>query len=330
MSIEREKLFALIKQRLPENVSFIEEVADVLDISYDAMYRRVNGKTVLSFNEAIKLAKQYKISINSIYSLEQGDDLFVLKRKNDNSINGVLNFFLEITNSIKAFNLDDKSELFYAAKDIPIYYLPEGSLYTKFKLYVISQSYLSEKEKVKFERFNVPLSLVKSAKDFTKMYQNINITEVWNDTTINSALYQIYYFFETKLLTKSEANELCNELKKIVQQLENKATQKVFSESGNKKYELYYNKSITLNNTSLFKRDKIKILTIPYTHLSYIRIDDKDSCDEYQQFFERQILMSKKISGNSEVVRELFFTSVYEKINQLKQQIEVKSLISFM
>ncbi len=330
MSVEREKIFALIKERLPQNVSFIEEVADVLDISYDAMYRRINGKTLLSFDEAIKLAKHYRISINSIYSFEQGDNVIVLKKKNSNTITGVTTFFQEVVKSIKTFNLEEDSELFYAAKDIPIYYLPEESLYTKFKLYVVSQGFLSEKERIRFKDFNVPVSLLQSAKDFTKIYQNIRITEIWNDTTINSALYQIYYFYETKLISKEEANLLCLELEKIVQQIEKKSTDDTLSELGNKKYDLYYNKSITLNNTSFFKRDKIKILIIPYTHLSYIRIDDKDSCEEYEQYFKQQVLMSKKISGKSEVVRELFFTSVYEKINQLKQQIEVKSLISFM
>jgi hypothetical protein len=39
---------------------------------------------------------------------------------------------------------------------------------------------------------------------------------------------------------------------------------------------------------------------------------------------------SKKISGESEIERQLFFASMYEKIEGLKKQIEVKSGISFM
>jgi hypothetical protein len=61
-----------------------------------------------------------------------------------------------------------------------------------------------------------------------------------------------------------------------------------------------------------------------------MRIDDKKTCKEIEQYFKKQLKFSKKISGASEVERQLFFASMYEKIELLKQQIEVKSGISFM
>jgi hypothetical protein len=93
---------------------------------------------------------------------------------------------------------------------------------------------------------------------------------------------------------------------------------------------MYYNKLINLNNTVFFKSQKMKTLLIPYTSLSYLRIDDEETCEEIDVHFDKKLKFSKKISGDAEVERKLFFTSMYEKIEQLCKQIEVKSGISFM
>jgi len=328
MNIERDKLFATIIEKLPKNISFIDEAADVLNISYDAMYRRFNGKTTLSFTEAIKLAKRFKISINSIYSLDE--DIFVLKRTNENTIEGATQFFEQASTSIQLFAQFKRTELMYAAKDVPIYYLPKNTLYAKFKLYVLSQGYKGNDENIKLNDFNPPISLVKAASAYQNSYKNIHITELWNDATINSNLYQIYYFYESKLIGKTEALELCSDLMRVIKTIEKQAVNEIQNGSENKEYKLYFNRFTTLNNSSLFKTERIKILLLPYTHLSYIKIDDKKSCEESDLFFERQKQLSKRISGEGELERNLFFNSMYEKIEQLQQQIEVKSKITFL
>ncbi len=334
MSIEREKLFSLIKQRLPKNVSFIEEIADVLDISYDAMYRRLNGKTVLSFSEAIKLSKFFKISLNSLYNIENEENLFVLKRSNKDSLEGLDTYFSTIINTAKFLTKFESTEIILAAKDIPIYYLPQDTLYTKFKLFIFSNLHTDQdaEEKIKFKLkdFEVSEKLLSSTKDLRNAYLNTSAIEIWNDTTIDSTLYQIYYFYELRFINKDEATQLCYEVENIIKSVETQAVNCFKEGNQRRKYSLYYNKLIGLNNTVLFRSEKLKTLVVPYTALSYLRIDDSKTCNEVAEYFSKQLKYSKKICGTAEVGRQLFFTKMYEKIDQLKKQIEVKSLISFM
>ena len=334
MNIEREKLFALIKQRLPKNVSFIEEIADVLDISYDAMYRRINGKTVLSFSEAIKLAKFFKISINSLYNIEDEDNLYVLKRSNSDSSKGLNTYFNTITKAANFLTKFESADLLLAAKDIPIYYLPENTLYTKFKLFIFSNIHTDQEPEhnieFKLKNFEVSDSLNSSTKKLIAAYRNTSATEIWNDTTIDSTLYQIYYFYELRFINKDEASQLCDEVKEVIKRVEIQAINCYKEGVQKKKYSLYYNKLIGLNNTVLFRSEKLKTLVVPYTAMSYLRIDDPKTCNEVAAYFSKQLKYSKKICGTAEVGRQLFFTKMYEKIDQLKKQVEVKSLISFM
>mgnify|MGYP005989903477 CR=1 FL=1 len=332
MDFEREKLFNLIKQRLPSNISFIGEIADILDISYDATYRRLNGKTALSFAEAIKLAKYFKISLNSLYSIQEEENLFVLKRSNNNSLKGLTTYFDVITKSTDLFTKFKSPSIIYAAKDIPLYYLPENTLYTKFKLLIFSSVHTDDelKHKIKLKDFTPTECLIRSVNDFNSVFKNTITTEIWNDTTINGTLYQIYYFYELKLLNKNEAIQLCYELEEIIRKIEYQAIHGIKKGNSSKKYNLYYNRLINLNNTVFLKSEKLKTLIIPYTALSYLRIDDEQTCEEIELYLQKQLQFSIHLSGDTEVERQLFFSTMYEKIEQLKEQITIKSKISFM
>jgi hypothetical protein len=334
MSLEKEQLFYTIKQRLPENISYIDKMADVLDISYDAMYRRLNNKTLLSFPEAIKLARHFKVSLDGLCSFDDKEEnLNVLKKCIDNSYDGLTSFFDVISNSAVQFSQFEKPDILYAAKEIPVYYLPKDSLYTKFKLFVFSSVH-AEKEVIGnfscLNDFHPPKYLIEAVDTFRNRFNNTSITEIWNDTTINSTLYQIYYFYELKMIDKDSALQICQDLRLIIKGLENRAINEMVAEDPSKVFELYYNRLINLNNTVFFRSEKIQTLFVPYTTMSYMRIDDKKTCKEIEQYFKKQLKFSKKISGASEVERQLFFASMYEKIELLKQQIEVKSGISFM
>ncbi len=334
MSIEREKLFAIIKQRLPQNVSFIDEIADVLDISYDAMYRRINGKTLLSFSEAIKLAKFFKISLNGLYNIEDEQNLYVVKRSNSNSLKGLTTYFNTITKAAQFLTKFESAELLFAAKDIPVYYLPKNTLYTRFKLFIFSNIHTDQDSNIagsfKLQNFEVSEALMNSSKELIAAFDNTAATEIWNDTTIDSTLSQIYYFYELRVLEKAQAIQICLELEALIKGIEQQAVDCYKGIGKKRKYSLYHNKLIGLNNTALFRSEKVKTLVVPYTALSYLRIDDPKTCNEVEAYFSKQLKYSKKICGRAEVERQLFFTNMYEKIHQLKQQIEVKSLISFM
>ena len=65
----QEKFIQYLKEKAQDNTSFAEEIASVLDIGYDAVYRRINLKTSLSLEESVKLAKHYRISLNKLFEV---------------------------------------------------------------------------------------------------------------------------------------------------------------------------------------------------------------------------------------------------------------------
>ena len=65
----QDRFIQYLKDKIPDNSSFADELAQVLNIGYDAAYRRINLKTNLTLEEAVVLAKHYKISLNKLYEV---------------------------------------------------------------------------------------------------------------------------------------------------------------------------------------------------------------------------------------------------------------------
>lgn len=332
MSKEKDKLFSLIKEKVPANVLLIDQISDVLNISYDASYRRVVGKTSLSFKEALQLAKYYKISLSDMDGLNDSVSKEIFKNTYLKSSKGVVDFYKDITSCILRYVSDSDSKIYYAAKGIPIYHIPTETLYNKFKMYVyLSFSAKKNNEKTGlFSDFVNSENFKKETERFNTVISQVPIVDVWSDTTINSCLQTIYYFYKTKLLTNKESLLLCNEMFHVVKNIEKKAEEELWNKEKGLKYELYHSKLMSLNQTLLLKSDAKKEVLMPYANLSHMRIKDIEVTNEVEAFFKKQLQVSVKISGKDELQRTIFFTLMYEKIEHLKNQIMNKSKISFM
>lgn len=335
MGIEKDKLFSVIKQKLPKNVLFTEEIADVLDVSYDASYRRIKGKTSLTFKEAVKLARHYKISLNELYDLPSDNSLLINKNKFQDNIDGLIQFYKELSFYTKTFNETTKTQVIYSAKDIPFYHVKTSNLYWKFRIYVhlnFSNNNVVN-NKISFYNFNPKFAAIEEADNFRSTFKLTDIVDIWGDTTIDSSLYQIFYFFRTKMLRKEEALLLCDEIIAIIKNIEANVTTHGSHKTPNQKkfkYDLYYSKLLNLNHTIFFKNEHKKGLLMPYGSFSHIKIEDANICDEMDVYLQKQLQLAKKISGEAEMDRKVFFTTMYEKIDQLRHEINSKILISFL
>ncbi len=59
--------FGHIKGLLPQHISFVDEIAEVLNISNDSAYRRIRGEKSITLEEIKKLCTTFKISLDSYF-----------------------------------------------------------------------------------------------------------------------------------------------------------------------------------------------------------------------------------------------------------------------
>ena len=62
--------FNHIKSLIPPHISFVDDVAEVLNISNDSAYRRIRGEKPIGFEEIKKLCVKYHISLDQLLQLD--------------------------------------------------------------------------------------------------------------------------------------------------------------------------------------------------------------------------------------------------------------------
>lgn len=314
-------LLKAIRKHLEKSASLIEEIAVVLAISYDAAHRRVSQKSKFSIEEAIALCKHYFLSMDLLFT--DSTKVIVEKTAEINSLADMEEYFRHSAENISCFLNYPGSKMYYSAKDIPLFYTIGGTLLSKFKLYVWLNLLAGTQNQDTFENFTVNQSLLEHSQKLKAVYENVEVNEIWNDTTINSSLQQIYYFFQSGLLSLANARLLCTDLKAILQSAEERCCK------DGSQFNLYYNELLILNNNVLLSAPEKQSLFVPYTMLGYFITSDTATCNNTLDFFKRQIKNSKSLNQSGTRDRKLFFNRASQKIDFYLQKIESEIDLGF-
>ncbi|MEW4923676.1 hypothetical protein [Algibacter sp. 2305UL17-15] len=330
----QERFIKFLKEKTHDNTSFAEEIAGVLDIGYDAAYRRINLKTSLSLEESVKLAKHYKISLNKLFEVGNQNTILTELSPQIDSQAGLQNWLIQSYKNVFPLTKLKGSTIIYSAKDIPIFHTLKDSYLSRYKLYVWLKDIdnTMAKNKVSFEEFleTIPPSLLDSAFNLGEIYKNVNTIEIWNNTTINGTLQQVIYYFESGLLTKEMALHICDDIEHVFQDIEKQTIQQTMIGSKNHaSYNLYLNEIHTLSNTIMIKTPYQKVFFAPFTVLSYFKIDHQLTCDIMYEFLQNFMSNSKLLVNAGEKDRTLFFNKMHRKIHRLRDQINANEPFSF-
>ncbi|MDD7915253.1 hypothetical protein [Polaribacter ponticola] len=317
-----EKLFNFIRKKVPESLSFTDEIAQVLEINYDAAYRRISGKTAVSLQEVLKLMEAFDFSITDVFS-DKKDFIRVTKKEGVNSVDKLGEYFSLASTELREISKFQSSEIIYSAKDIPVYYSYKS--YRKFKMFAFL-NVLSDQfnfKRIAFKDFDNNDYLSTKLKQLEDIYESVATTEIWSSDTLTSSINQIMYFFKSKILEQEDALLIIEDFLKTIQKIEHQCTTGKRGSNNNKVFKFYSNDLLNLNNTIFMQGEKTQKFFVPYTTLSYIKIADPDTCDEALKYLKKQLEFSKQLSGDSALERTIFFNEMYKKINKLKSIIKL-------
>ncbi|WP_418602883.1 hypothetical protein [Hwangdonia sp.] len=322
----QDQFIQYLKEKADDNTSFVDEIAGVLDIGYDAAYRRINLKTSLSLEETVKLAKHYKISLNKLFEVGSQTTILTDLSPPIHNKEGLEMWLKQSYNSVYPLTKLKSASIIYSAKDIPLFHTLKDSFLSRYKIYVWLKDVDTEmtRNKVSFDDFikDIPDSLLENTFKLGEVYKDINITEIWNNTTINGTLQQVLYYFEAGSLSKELALLICTDIEDVIRHVEKQAIQQSLIDSKNKAtYNLYFNDIHTMSNTIMVKTPHQKVFFTPFTVISYFKIEHQPTCELMFDFFEKQMSISKLLVNAGEKDRSLFFKRMHQKINRLRERI---------
>ena len=331
----QETFIKYLKSKSKDNTSFVEEIASVLDIGYDAAYRRINVKTSLSLEESVILARFYKISLNKLFKVGSQNTIITELSPLINDEEGLEEWLNSSYNSLYPLTKLKNTEIIYAAKDIPVFHSLKDTFLTRFKMFVwLKDVDLSlARSKVNFEEFisSIPSSLMESAYKLGDLYKDINIIEIWSENTMSGSFQQALYYFESGLLSKEHALQICDDFEDVINYAEKQTIQQSLIGSKNQStYHLYKSDLHPLNNTIMVKTPSHKIFFSPYTVLNYFKVEHQSTCDHIYEFLQKQMANSKLLVNAGERDRSVFFKKFHNKLSFLRKRIEIDEKMAFL
>ncbi|MBK7558760.1 MAG: hypothetical protein IPI54_11010 [Chitinophagaceae bacterium] len=323
------RFFQYIKTKVPANVSFVDEIADLLNISNDSAYRRIRADKPISFEELQKLCVQYKVSLDQFLNLQS--DAFIFTGKLDNNENFRFeNWLEEVLKQYSIVSSFEKKHIYFLLKDLPFnmhFQIPE---LMAFKCFVWKRSFTGyQAEKGDTFTFDYPGFEEHNAigQKIVQVYNTIPTTEIWNTEAINSTLQQIEYYYDAgNSISRDQAVILLNKVEELVSHVEKQAEAGCKFRIGEKpqpgsaSYQLFNNELVLGDNTILAEMGEMKATFLNHSFMHFIATRDDSFNTAMLNKLNNLIQRSTLISTSNERERIGFFNLLRNEIKQRKEK----------
>lgn len=314
--------FDRIRKTIPSNVSLVDELAEILDVSRDSAYRRMRGETVLSLDEVKKLSLHFRISVDSVISpASDGIAIFQYQSVDSDKFN-FSSWLKTIHENLSLLKQFPDAELWYFAKDIPVFYYFNSPLLSSFKMFFWMSAVLRY-DGFRNNRFgvrSVPRELTALGQKIFDQYTAIQRTEIWSEETLNVTLRQIEFYFDCGFFDESGiATQLCDEYSVLLDNIRSWA-EAGFKDQRESGFNLYKNDLLIADNTILFKMGGKRMVFLPYNTMNILSTSNENFCRQTDEYLQHLVSKSEKISTTGEKQRNAFFNQMHEKITTMKKK----------
>lgn len=321
-------LFEQLKSHTTSNISLVDAISDLLNISNDAVYRRLRGEKRLDVDELAKICSHFNVSFDSLVGAKQQSLYFGYVPLDLTNANVYKQYMKQLQQRFTALAKANEKEVFFTAIDIPMFHFLSFTELTLFKVFSWSSSTgVFHGNFSEFCSMMVDDELISIYKQLTTAYKLIPSVEIWTDRTLDAILRLIDYYFESGYFSSTdEALLLCRQLLEMINGINQWSTRGFKDESlGAAHYKLYLSGIELENNFTVMKRDQTTTCIIKLYTINSMATTNKDFCDESMKWINNAMHKSTLISGASQKESYKFFNLLTQKVRYLINKIETSN-----
>lgn len=319
--------FQKIKEAMPPHISFVDDIAEVLGITNDSVYRRIRGEKPISLDEVCKICSHYKVSMDQFLNIQT--DAFTFRGLlNDHSENSFDAYLEQVRRIFQMFSAYKDRYLSVLMKDIPPFVhfqVPELAIF-KFYFWMKSILHYESMKGVKFSMDDERLvKYLPIGNQIIELYNTVHITEIWNIESVNSSIRQINFYHEAGLIKdKATTLLLYEKLEELINHIEYQAeTGLKFGigrtpTSHSTSYRMFVNELILGDNTYMAELNGSRMVFLNHSVLYFVATSDEKFTKVMADNLQNLERKSTMISTVGEKERTLFFNSIRKKIQYRK------------
>lgn len=324
-NIQRQ-VFNCLKEVIPDHLSMVDELGELLNLSPDSIYRRIRGEKELSLNELKQICQRYQLSLDHLLDVNQDSVLFKASGMNNISVE-FEDYLADMLKQFKYFNSFEKKEMNYLCKDSTLwnfYLFPEIAAFkTFFWSKTINQHPDLHHKIFSFEEFPFT-DCFKIGQQILLEYNLIPSLELWNLESMHSTINQIAYYKEAgNFKSPAELGKVLESFNKMIDhlQLQTEKGVKFMPGASEVSYkapiQFYVNELILGNNTMVINLNGKNLTMVTYSVLQYLFTRNTNFSSSVLNSFNLLRSRSTLISQSAEKERNRFFNTLRQKINVL-------------
>lgn len=320
----QQAFLARVKSTLPQHVSFVNELSELLNTSNDSAYRRLRGETLLGIDEIAIICQHFKVPFETQTQNETATVSFNYFKLDGKETN-FKHWLNTMTLNVKQIAATPQGNILYAADDIPIWHHFNDEVLTAFKLFYWLKNIVNDPQYAgkKYNSNLVDSELLHMAKEMLISYNQCQSTEIWSEDTINSTIKQVEYFWESGYFeSKEQALTICDCLLTEIEQLKLKAEAGSKTLNENQNFKLFMSEIMIGNNSIIVDLNGNKSAYLSNNTFNMMSTTTPDFVAENEKWVDNLLRKSIQISAVSEKQRNRFFNVMFDKVKQLKSNIQ--------
>lgn len=309
-----------ILKNIPRNMKPVEYLMDTLDMSRNAVYRRLRFEKSFSFHEVMKLSSLMGFSLDDI-AFTVGDGLHSEPSQRHNSEitaeNSIVALFDHFRTLLVNFVDAGNSQVILTANRLQILSIGAVEPLFRFLYYQLMYQLREIKVNCPFSEVQVPESILSLNKDFSSFFMSINN----KDYIIDSNLYfnlvrDIQYFYQIKLISESELLYLKEHLHIAIKQTQ------AYMEMGVNdlpiKKSRFYLSGMEVTSNTLYSINEGKEESHFWLHSTNpISTANKRVCHMHKLWIDSLMRSSTLISGVNENARFGFISKQLDSVDNM-------------
>lgn len=325
-------LFQQIKTKMPENLSFVHEVADLLEISYDSAYRRIRGEKELSMEELYKLSQRFEFSLDALLGIQAGNVVFRKFSLTPRQYY-IKDWLMTIREDIRRIHQAKEKEIIYAAKDPPIFHYFHFPEIAAFKFFFWEKTIFDfpEYEDKKFRLDDISPEIVDIGNDIIRAAIKVPTIEIWNEDTFRIFMRQLEYYWVSGYFEKrDDMLNLVDKMEKWVRHIQKQAELGFKfgygqAQEGIPNSFMMYENEVVLNDNTIFVRMGENTATyLTFNQISLLVTSDPSFCNSIENYMRGLMKKANLISVSGEKERNRFFNKLLNTIEKTRRDLDLE------
>ncbi len=328
MNIEfqfQEKFVTQLKSIVPANMSLADELADLLKVSTDSIYRRLRCQSSFSFDEVAIISNKFRVSVDGLFNVDSLQVTFNFNPMYDATSNfgKYLEWFAKYLTELSKIK---GTRIIYAAEDVPVFRHFKYKNLSAFKSFYWSKAVLNNEFFIgkKFNSNFVPQEIIDINKQAYDSYCQIDSIEIWTEETIMSTLKQVEFFWESDYFeNRDQAMVVINEIRDMIDELKMECENNLKNSDTRRGQFVFYNSDLMIgNNTVLIEPGESNLLDrvfLGHNTFNSISTYNASFAKETRLWMENLTKKSMLLSGTAEKQRSKFFKTMEAHINVLEK-----------